>query len=179
MTNESINICLCRLASRFAVLWSRKKELVNPEVGGVGGGHRSRRGGLLRGCRAWRAGCRGGGVGRGGTISHDAALYLPPKWHLYLPKLSFDSLPHTEPQITFNTDIKSGSKERRRRWRRRWRAALLSADAAAARPATVAHTCKKRIIKKKKKKLCRVVRLSYCDISHRPAAGAHTAAINL
>lgn len=138
-------------------------------------------GGLLRGCRAWRAGCRGGGVGRGGTISHDAALYLPPKWHLYLPKLSFDSLPHTEPQITFNTDIKSGSKERWRRWRRwrrRWRAALLSADAAAARPATVAHTCKKRIIKKKKK-LCRVVRLSYCDISHRPAAGAHTAAINL
>lgn len=46
----------------------------------------------------------------GKRISHDAALYLPPKWHLYLPKLSFDSLPHTEPQITFNTDIKSGSK---------------------------------------------------------------------
>lgn len=83
-----------------------------------------------------------GGKGwRRSTISHDAALYLPPKWHLYLPKLSFDSLPHTEPQITFNTDIKSGSKECQWRWRR-WRAALLSADsAAAARPASVTHTC--------------------------------------
>lgn len=42
--------------------------------------------------------------------AHDAALYLPLKWHLYLPKLSFDSLPHTVPQITFNADIKSGTK---------------------------------------------------------------------
>lgn len=38
---------------------------------------------------------------QGGHIVHDAALYLPAKWHLYLPKLSFDSLPHTVLQITF------------------------------------------------------------------------------
>lgn len=57
----------------------------------------------------------------GEHISHDAALYLPPKWHLYLPKLSFDSLPHTEQQITFNTDIKSSSKV----CPKRWKAALL------------------------------------------------------
>lgn len=57
----------------------------------------------------------------GEHISHDAALYLPPKWHLYLPKLSFDSLPHTELQITFNTDIKSSSKV----CPKRWKAALL------------------------------------------------------
>lgn len=44
------------------------------------------------------------------TPAHDAALYPTLKWHLYLPKLSFDSLPHTAPQITFNTDIKSCSK---------------------------------------------------------------------
>lgn len=44
------------------------------------------------------------------TPAHDAALYPTLKWHLYLLKLSFDSLPHTEPQITFNTDIKSRSK---------------------------------------------------------------------
>lgn len=57
----------------------------------------------------------------GEHISHDAALYLSPKWHLYLPKLSFDSLPHTELQITFNTDIKSSSKV----CPKRWKAALL------------------------------------------------------
>lgn len=57
----------------------------------------------------------------GEHISHDAALYLLPKWHLYLPKLSFDSLPHMELQITFNTDIKSSSK----RCPEPWKAALL------------------------------------------------------
>lgn len=44
------------------------------------------------------------------TPAHDAALYPTQKWHLYLPKLSFDSLPHTASQITFNTRIKCCSK---------------------------------------------------------------------
>lgn len=84
--------------------------------------------------------CVGGGVGEGAKSSMMQHFYLLPKWHLYLPKLSFDSMPHTEPQITFNSGIKSGSKECRwGRWRRR--AALVSADAAAAVcPASVTHS---------------------------------------
>lgn len=41
MTNESINICLCRLASRSAVLWSRKKEPVNLRARRAGRGNTS------------------------------------------------------------------------------------------------------------------------------------------
>lgn len=142
------------------------------------------RGGELAGGGGRREGVvavRGLGGGKGwrrSTISHDAALYLAPKWHLYLPKLSFDSMPHTEPQITFNTDIKSGNKECQWR-RRRWRAALLSADsAAAARPASVTHTCQENYQGEEEEdeeelELCHVSD-SYCDISHH-----HTTTINL
>lgn len=79
-------------------------------------------------------------------ISHDAALYLPPKWHLYLPKLSFDSLPHTEPQITFNTGIKSGSKV----CPKRRKAALLCGTRCCGR-VSAAHSWKRNVKRKKKK----------------------------
>lgn len=99
----------------------------------------------------------------GEHIFHDAALYLPPKWHLYLPKLSFDSLPHTEQQITFNTDIKSSSKV----CPKRWKAALLCGTWLLSPLFTVSPWLTVAKLKKKKSAAnhCFVCK-SYCAICH-------------